>query len=444
MVSPRGHFLDLEGMRETAQFPVPEISLAGLRERINDLAGVLCQILPEGCPMVLGGGIARDALMGGVPVDVDVWLPSNFNPEVLNLRFVDAFCDLMRAESLTSDRYPQIVFEGPNDINPENDPNNYRDMSNHWVIEFDHGPVKFNIMRTMSVWDGDSQAFFSSIMQNFDIDLCMMFVAAIPSVDGFFDNPIDTIILPSSIANDLANDVGITSFRWNRFRWDTTSVRRRDFRRDKIRSRYQVTEGAVLERESFTAVPVPLSFIMENQTLLPFPERPELADVRTTREAESQGFRTRQEVMAQITEFATQANQLNRAISWAEASVGMEYTLESLTREHNRVMNQLNHQRDLLNGLDPWARTPLPVNRTVSRTFGGVPPINITHNPQPWAGAVGIAPLPRPVLQAGGGVGVPIHGTITGTERATLTGTAIDVVWVEDVAAAPDNPIQWG
>ena len=423
MVSPRGHFLDLEGIRETAQFPVPETSIVGLRDRINDLAAVLAPLLPEGCPMVLGGGIARDALMGGVPVDVDVWLPSNFNPESDAYRNVDEFSDLMRAESLTSGVQPQIVFEGPQDLNPEHDPNNYRDMSNHWVIEFDHGPVKFNIMRTMTQWTGDSQAFFTSIMQNFDIDLCMMFVAAIPTVDGFFDNPIDTIILPNTIADDLANSVAIDTFRWNRFRWDTTSVRRRDFRRDKVISRYRVTEGIVLPRENFTAVPVPLAFIMENQSLLPFPERSDLADLRTTRDAERQGFRSRADVEEGLNDMARRAQTLQSARNWAESQGTMDFTVEVLTREYNRLLNQIDHERDLMNGIDPWLRTPRPVN---NRMFGGTP--------QPWAGAVGIEPgpittiappPPRPVLQAGGGVGVPIHGTIGGIAQA-------------------DNPIQWG
>lgn len=234
--------------------------------------------------MVIGGGIIRDAIMGGVPVDIDVWLPSNINQG----HSINSFHNIIYDNFLVPVTH---VFTGPQELNPANDPNNYRDMSNHWVVEFDLGTVKFNVMRTMTEWTGDSAAFFGSVMQNFDIDLCMMFTGAIPTGRGFFAEPVTNIILPSNIVENLQDGRAIDTFCWNRFRYEQTNVSRRNFRRDKIISRYGVQEGVVLERAQFIPTPVELSFVLEAQSLLPFPQPPEMADLRTTREAEAQGFR---------------------------------------------------------------------------------------------------------------------------------------------------------
>ncbi|AUV61770.1 hypothetical protein FDJ28_gp24 [Pseudomonas phage Bjorn] len=348
-------------------------------------------MLPEGCPMVIGGGIIRDAIMGGVPVDIDVWLPSNV---------AQNSHDIYDFSRVITDAFPGIrvqhVFEGPRDLNPANDPNNYRDMSNHWVVEFDVGTVKFNVMRTMTQWTGDSAAFFGSVMQNFDIDLCMMFTGAMPTGRGFFAEPVTNIILPSNIVENLQDGRAIDTFCWNRFRYEQTNVARRNFRRDKIISRYGVQEGVVLERAQFIPTPVELTFVLEAQSLLPFPQPPEMADLRTTREAEAQGFRAHGDPEAPgdgdggwgLTSTADRIRSIDRRID--------DYRVRQLGLNRDSAVYQMydNIIRALVIELADLRRQDQGQVRTGRVTIGrnrgrGIPPINI---PADW----GVPRMTRP------------------------------------------------
>ncbi len=50
-----------------------------LRQLITDIQMVIEPTLPQGCPFVIGGGLIRDAILGGRPSDIDVWLPCNLS-----------------------------------------------------------------------------------------------------------------------------------------------------------------------------------------------------------------------------------------------------------------------------------------------------------------------------------------------------------------------------
>lgn len=348
--------------------------------------------------MVIGGGIIRDAIMGGVPVDIDVWLPSNV---------AQNSHDIYDFSRVITDAFPGIrvqhVFEGPRELNPANDPNNYRDMSNHWVVEFDVGTVKFNVMRTMTQWTGDSAAFFGSVMQNFDIDLCMMFTGAIPTGRGFFTEPVTNIILPSNIVENLQDGRAIDTFCWNRFRYEQTNVARRNFRRDKIMSRYGVQEGVVLERAQFIPTPVELTFVLEAQSLLPFPQPPEMADLRTTREAEAQGFASVNDLQTWEATPRVEDDTLSARIRSLDNRIqdlrirqrGLVMgdntwrVLQDLLTQSLRQRADLRNERDRARAQDRLGRiTAEYTRRTVGR--GAVPPINI---PASW----GVPPPPPPV-----------------------------------------------
>lgn len=342
--------------------------------------------------MVIGGGIIRDAIMGGVPVDIDVWLPSNV---------AQNSHDIYDFSRVITDAFPGIrvqhVFEGPRELNPANDPNNYRDMSNHWVVEFDVGTVKFNVMRTMTQWTGDSAAFFGSVMQNFDIDLCMMFTGAIPTGRGFFTEPVTNIILPSNIVENLQDGRAIDTFCWNRFRYEQTNVARRNFRRDKIISRYGVQEGTVLERAQFIPTPVELTFVLEAQSLLPFPQPPEMADLRTTREAEAQGFASVNDLQTWEATPRVEDDTLNERIRQLDNRIqelrirqrGLGYGDPNWRVLQDRLVQRL-HERAALRMERDRARAQeglVRTGRTIGR--GAVPPINI---PADW----GVPRMTRP------------------------------------------------
>lgn len=230
---------------------------------ISRLRGSMESLLPDGCPFVIGGGLVRDALYGGRPNDIDIWLPSN-----ITVPDVDAFCAHMVRRGYGADHgfQGQVIFRGPGATveevtegiygNADADAENYGDVHNHWVVEItpapnapqgsmgDHGHPRINIMRNMARWTGDAPSFFTEIMRNFDLDLCMYFVGWMPGQTN-----INTVIMPQHLHQSMlqnhrrGNTVAVTRINevyWNQARMETTSTERIISRVRKMNEKYTI------------------------------------------------------------------------------------------------------------------------------------------------------------------------------------------------------------
>lgn len=220
------------------------------------------QILPDGCPFVIGGGLARDALGGARPDDIDIWLPSNVSIEDCVL-----FRDWLQTQLVGVET--QIVFRGPGargtlDLEASLAAVAYSDVNNHWVAECAlPGYPKVNFMRTMVPWTGDTQAFFDTVMRSFDLDICMMFLA--------FDRGVyetKYIIMPLHVVNACENrgrrpEPGLNAIYWNRARMEQTSRERTNGRIEKLNRKYQfgmrLETIQLLETDQIVACPVKIS-----------------------------------------------------------------------------------------------------------------------------------------------------------------------------------------
>jgi hypothetical protein len=237
-----------------------------LRDKIGRLRGAIERVLPDGCPVIIGGGLVRDALYGGRPNDIDVWLPSN-----IHVPDVDAFCGYMVNAGFGPRQgfQGQAVFRGPGSRveevtegifggfgDAEHDNAGYGDVHNHWVVEIQSAPdaqestpgyshPRINIMRNMARWNGDAPSFFTEIMRNFDLDLCMYFVGYMPG-----QNSVNTVIMPrhlhDSIVNRLRNNTVVVRPRmnevyWNQARLQTTSTERILSRVRKMNQKYTLS-----------------------------------------------------------------------------------------------------------------------------------------------------------------------------------------------------------
>ena len=253
-------------------------------------------VLPDGCPVIIGGGLIRDALYGGRPNDIDIWLPSN-----ITIPDVDAFCaHLVRTGYGPQQGFQgQIIFRGPGSRveevedfphgilggfdNAENDNAGYGDVHNHWVIEIQTAPglmtaetpgrnhPKVNIMRNMARWNGDAPAFFTEIMRNFDLDLCMYFVGYMPG-----QTSVNTVIMPQHLLDSLTTrrngriDIArLNEVYWNQARLETTSTERILGRIRKMNQKYQslglpedIERISMIPTAEIIAVPVLFSHLM--------------------------------------------------------------------------------------------------------------------------------------------------------------------------------------
>lgn len=246
-------------------------------------------VLPDGCPVIIGGGLVRDALYGGRPNDIDIWLPSN-----ITIPDVDAFCaHLVRTGYGPQQGFQgQIIFRGPGSRVEEVVEENlfggtppidgeYGDVYNHWVIEIQPsetvplaapgGHPKVNIMRNMARWNGDAPAFFTEIMRNFDLDLCMYFVGYMPG-----QTSVNTVIMPQHLLNTLNNRRGgrveatrLNEVYWNQARLETTSTERILGRIRKMNQKYSalglpedIERISMIPTAEIIAVPVLFSHLM--------------------------------------------------------------------------------------------------------------------------------------------------------------------------------------
>lgn len=225
------------------------------------------EYLPDGCPFVLGGGLIRDAIGGARPGDIDVWLPSNTSLQDYE-EFIEVFSDCIPAA------VSRCIFTGPNargdrpmQFTAAQEQADYGDVNNHWVVETDiPGWPKINFMRSMTVWNNDSQAFFNGLMRAFDLDCCMFFI-------GYDRGQTDIrhVIMPSHLVPGLfrsneRSPLRMNVLHWNQYRFNETSARRVLARLDKINAKYQynatIDNIVIMPTESIVAVPVTLKRIM--------------------------------------------------------------------------------------------------------------------------------------------------------------------------------------
>lgn len=226
--------------------------------------------MPAGCPIVLGGGIVRDAILGGRPGDIDIWLPSN-----ISVPNVDEFMARMTSDWFFQENEVRCIFSGPGAHGAITGPvdGEYGDVGNHWVLETEEPEMpKINIMRSFSAWSGDSQAYFDDLMQRFDIDACMMFIG-IEQGNPNWNHVIIPLHLYSNLVRPRANTFMpfrflINELHWNQGRVNTTSQARFDARLVKMRSKYSFSNTdrtnrlQVIPTAAFVATPVPLSLVM--------------------------------------------------------------------------------------------------------------------------------------------------------------------------------------
>ncbi len=259
-----------------------------LRSLVGTLRGSIEQILPDGCPFVIGGGLVRDALYGGRPNDIDVWLPSN-----INVPDVDAFCShLVRTGYGPRQGFQgQVIFRGPGSRveevqegifggfgDAEHDNAGYGDVHNHWVVEVQAANnsvvshPRINIMRNMARWTGDAPSFFTEIMRNFDLDLCMFFVGYMPG-----QTQVNTVIMPEHLRNSLLHGLDrhfqvaptrMNEVYWNQARLETTSTERILARVRKMNEKYvlhlpeDISRISMIPTAEIIAVPVLFSEIL--------------------------------------------------------------------------------------------------------------------------------------------------------------------------------------
>jgi len=170
----------------------------------------------------------------------------------------------------------QVIFRGPGSRveevqegifggfnNAEHDEAGYGDVHNHWVVELQ--PMgnnlagvpaadcpRINIMRNMARWTGDAPSFFTEIMRNFDLDLCMYFVGYMPG-----QNTVNTVIMPQHLQNSLLNSrinhhrvapTRINEVYWNQARLETTSTERILSRVRKMNEKYTLNLPEDIQR----------------------------------------------------------------------------------------------------------------------------------------------------------------------------------------------------
>ena len=309
----------LQDIATPASVGLPENIALGwnLQETLNRVRTVVNQILPEGCPFIIGGGFVRDGLLGGAISDIDIWLPENINiPQPVNQLQMflggaadssDRMIDFLVLNHVGSYTDTTPIFTSPfptlNAVAPDGQA--YHDMSNHWVINSSLNGYPLQFMRTNVAWNGDPSEFMSSLCRNFDIDLCMMFMCIERTAETIVESlGSQYIIMPTLIPEFLSNDNQSTleTMIWNEAR-NTTSDARRASRLAKMCDKYHVRPVAtsalgvvsvdfdVVPASFITAAPVPIDFLLSHMDQLPLP-RLEVANGEpegTVLQAQTQG-----------------------------------------------------------------------------------------------------------------------------------------------------------
>lgn len=228
---------------------------------MDDLRSFTNACLPTGAPFIVGGGLVRDALLGGRPSDIDIWMPGNItwaNSRDFMTRLGQQYpgADIQLIFSLPERN--NNMFTGEPMATAEGD--TYGDLNNHWVIEMQiEGWPRVNFMRTLHPWT-TPQPFFNALMRNFDIDACMFFVGWMPG-----QRECNTVIMPRHMTQGNNRQYNLNEIYWNQHRMNVTSAARIEARLVKMCTKYcyrNMTMGAIerdgriLQTDRIIATPV--------------------------------------------------------------------------------------------------------------------------------------------------------------------------------------------
>jgi hypothetical protein len=224
----------------------------------------LQSLLPNGCPFVVGGGFVRDGIFGAPIGDIDIWLPSNMIQSQGWEEFIHYLRSLNDDQQYSSVQNIGVVFNRPDGMDGE-----YRDLVNHWVVQADVTPVMYNpnyvytfqFMRTNVNWEGDAQAYFDGLLQQFDFDLCMMFLAWDYGTPFTGNSNGRHLICDRAWWDRIQTTVGENTYKLNPARVDTAPNRMQG-RHDKMRRKYVCEYGGIME-DTPHAIPVPLPTVMQ-------------------------------------------------------------------------------------------------------------------------------------------------------------------------------------
>lgn len=228
--------------------------------------------LPNGCPFVVGGGLIRDAILGGRPSDIDVWLPSNIvlsSPAAFTSALLSAFPEASISvvfQLAGADRNEAFNIDPLAIVDDEN----YGDLNNHWVLEMSvPGQPKVNFMRSLIQWQNHApQSFFNGIMRAFDIDACMFFVGWMPG-----QRDINTVIMPQHMIRTPSSQFMMNEIYWNQHRLNNTSTARIESRIIKMCTKYNFNVrtmsmmrnmGMIIPQDQIVATPVPFRQAMRS------------------------------------------------------------------------------------------------------------------------------------------------------------------------------------
>lgn len=240
--------------------------LGAIETAIIEIRDMLSHCMPRGCPFVIGGGFVRDGIFGAPIGDIDIWLPSNMIADSDWEAFISTMnrhqTEIVGGNPFTN---TSVVFNRPDGMDGE-----YRDLVNHWVIQTTIAPQTYNpsytyqiqFMRTNVEWTGDTQAYFDGLLQQFDFDLCMMFLAW--DYDVRFDMSPNGrhLICDRAWWGRVQDSIEVyPGYKLNPLR-ATTSPDRMSGRHRKMFSKYNTYYIGQME-ELPSAIPVPLSQVIQ-------------------------------------------------------------------------------------------------------------------------------------------------------------------------------------
>lgn len=270
----REYFLENTPLEDIRTYPYTDEDynqlsrLGAVESTLVEIRAMLTHCMPQGCPFVVGGGFVRDGIFGAPIGDIDIWLPSNMVAD----SDWESFISMLNNQELLNENpfnSTSVIFNRPDGMDGE-----YRDLVNHWVIQTTITPQAYNrnytyqiqFMRTNVEWTGDTQAYFDGLLQQFDFDLCMMFLAWDYGVN-FNMSPNGRHLICDRAwwerlqrAERLEAITG-AGYKLNPLRAGTSATRMND-RHRKMRSKYNTYYIGQME-ELPSAIPVPLSQVIQ-------------------------------------------------------------------------------------------------------------------------------------------------------------------------------------
>lgn len=253
--------------------------LSTIRTTIVDLYNFLHDKLPVGCPMIIGGGFIRDAVLGGQIGDIDIWLPSQATLEAHHIYSDPHFRDTDVIFQLN-----HMGMSGLNTIALQANREDYRDLSNLLVVESLCNDIKVNFIKSMTAWETPEQ-FFERMFRNFDTEISMFFIGLLPQdgqnapitqFEDFDQSCLKTVILPSSYREIASEGDTQEIIAINPERVNITSEIRMNTRYSKLTTRYNLVRDDNLRYEMGVNdfYPIRILFTDFDQQLLELMPRP--------------------------------------------------------------------------------------------------------------------------------------------------------------------------